>query len=112
MSIASTIVSALSSICSSISQDVYDGDAPFIIYSFGNDKCLISADDKAQIDQTDITISYVVDKNTNYLTKKKNIRKALVNAGFSYPSVRVEYDEDTDLRYIIFNTSTEEESEA
>lgn len=64
------------------------------------------ADDEPQSEKTNIQIHLYCKKNIDYTKDKKELKKAIVKAGFDYPRTELEeLEEDTDLWHICLETS-------
>lgn len=108
MSINAVIRDVMLPICNIVEQDVYEGNQlPFMVYSV-YEKGDIFADDEPGTNVISITIHYFVEKDFNYLEKKKEIKRTLVDNGFLYPETEILYEEDTGYRHLVFETEREE----
>lgn len=112
MSINKLIKDTLEPLGLPVRQDVYDGNEDkWITYNYADDRGIEFVDDEPVTDEIEIQIHLFVPFEFNYLSMKRNIRRALIGAGFSYPTVHVFYEDDTDIRHIVFECSIINESE-
>lgn len=82
---------------------IYEGkDDKYITFNYADDRGEIFADDKPIEDAAALQIHLHCPGQFNYMTLKQQIRKALHDAGFSYPEVIVIYETETDTNHIIF----------
>ena len=114
MSVASKIVSALTPIIGTgkVVDSVYNGTAtPYIVFNMADSRGELFSDNKPKLDTTAMQIHYFCPATSSYHIHKAQIRKALFDNGFTYPTISELYEEDTKLSHLIFECETKEISE-
>ena len=114
MSASSKIVSALTSIVATdrVCDSVYNGTlTPYVVYNISDSRGEVFSDDKPKIDATAMQIHYFCKVTDKYLPDKARIRKALFDAGFTYPQITTIYEEVTKMLHIVFECEVSEYSE-
>ncbi|EDM88810.1 hypothetical protein RUMOBE_00931 [Blautia obeum ATCC 29174] len=53
-------------------------------------------------------IHFFMPANESYISWKKKIRKALFDAGFTFPEVIIQTEDENTIRHMIFECSIEE----
>ena len=97
------IVSALSSFKLPIAETIYEGSASsYFVYSITYDVAGDTGDDAPQAYVATVQIHYVCLLHQSYASMKKQIRQALVSAGFTPPEVTDMSDEKEKLRRLVF----------
>ena len=66
-------------------------------------------DDDPGVNVLSTQVHWILPSSRDYLTKKKQIRKAIYAAGCTYPTVTVINDDDLGVRHIIFESDSEED---
>ena len=99
------IIQALQRFGYPIAQGFYEGkQKEYITFDLPDDRGTCYADDGPGDTIVDVKIHLTVPLEKDYLTTKKEIRKALYQAGFAYPDVTVLTEPDGRNRRIIFET--------
>ena len=81
--------------------DLYTGGAKrFVTYNF--------ADDQPETVVNSMQIHFFMPANESYISWKKKIRKALFDAGFTFPEVIIQTEDENTIRHMIFECSIEE----
>ena len=103
MNVNGLIVSTLKPLVPDVFPGHYTGTLPtYIVFNYADDRGEVFADDEPQNDIAYLQIHLFCPGKFNYMTLKKQIRSALFEAGFSYPSVTTLYETDTDKNHIVF----------
>lgn len=105
------IVSALSSFGLPIAETLYEGTASsYFVYSIVYDVAGDTGDDEPQAYVATVQIHYVCGSlNTSYASMKRQIRQALVAAGFTAPEVTDMSDTKDKIRRLVFECEIENE---
>ena len=82
----------------------------YVTYNIADDRGKVFADDTATERVQAIQVHYYCPQGTNYLTTLKTIRDGLVAQGFTYPTVQVLYETDTNSHHLIFECEIELEA--
>lgn len=91
---------------------VYNGSASkYIVFNIADSRGQIFADNKPKIDATTMQIHYFCPAGSNYYSDKAFIRKALFDAGFTYPQITELYEEETKKMHLVFECEIFEPSE-
>ena len=97
------IVSALSSFKLPIAETIYEGSASsYFVYSITYDVAGDTGDDEPQAYVATVQVHYVCGLHDSYASMKKQIRKALVDAGFTAPEVTDMSDAKDKFRRLVF----------
>lgn len=83
----------------------------YIVWNVSDDRGIYYADNVALYDEISIQVHLFINDNINYLQLKKQIRNALVDKGFDYPSVTILHETDEKLNHIVFECAICLESE-
>ena len=95
MDVSEIIESALSSVCTIVRKNKYEGPASeYIIYQYIDERPAGNADNIDIIEEVTIRINFYTQQE-DYQGQKKAIKKALRNAEFTLISIGEEYDKDT-----------------
>lgn len=109
MTVNKRITDAITPFCP-CSYGAYLGTATtYCYFIFPQDEVAIVGDDDSVMDLIPAQIHLFTP--SNYLTLRKKIRRALKNAGFTYPNVTCLYETDTKLNHIIFDCEILDASE-
>lgn len=110
MTVNEIIINALSPFGLSIDPN-FDGGGKeeYITFNYADDTGECFADDAPTCVVAYMQIHYFLPIEKNYLQKKKELRNALFDAGFTYPEVTVLTEGKT--RHIIFECEIENEDE-
>lgn len=102
---------ALRTVCTDMAQDAYTGCADtYLIYNDADETPSSFVDDEASTETSYIQVHLYLPNGRDYMSLKKKIKTALVQGGFSYPSVSLNtVESDTDKRHICFETNIESE---
>ena len=114
MSASSKIVSALTSIvgAGNVCDSVYNGTSTkYVVFNLVDSRGEVFSDDKPKIDATAMQIHFFCPSTYNYHSDKARIRKALFDAGFTYPQITTIYEEVTKMLHIVFECEISEYSE-
>jgi hypothetical protein len=106
MNVNSTIVSALSPAGYPVEPGHCTGTAKtYYTFNYADNRGEIFADDEPQIDIASLQVHFFCPGNFNYKTVLKQTRSRLFKAGFSYPVITEDYEDETDTNHIIFECS-------
>lgn len=112
MNVNNLIISTLSPIVADVVPTKYTGTATtYITFNYEDDRGVAFADDTPIADVAYLQIHLFCPRTSNYHSKKTQIRKALFNAGFSYPQITSLYEDETETNHIIFQCEIEGNSE-
>lgn len=104
------IINALSDIGIRVTSETdVGGEMPYIMFNVSDDRGISYCDNAPEDDLISMQIHLFTERGFDYLNTKKQIRSALFEAGFSYPIV-TENNED-DYNHIIFECEIALESE-
>lgn len=110
------IVAAITPIVSICAADYYDSSqdesiTEWVTFNFPDDRGIIYGDDKPQENITEVNVHYYVSLSSDSSDTVKNIRKALFNAGFTYPKIRRLFEKETNYIHYIFECEIDTETE-
>lgn len=109
-SVNSIIISALNPLGVSVTAETDRGTTmPYITFNCSDDRGIAFGDDEPDLDDVTMQIHLFTERGYDYVNIKKQIRSALFGAGFSYPVVS-ENNED-EYNHIIFECHIALESE-
>lgn len=112
MTIHAKIIQALKPFGMPVKPDLYTGtEKRYIIFNYADDRAVLFADNAPLCVVAYMQIHLFIPLDEDYLNIKSRIRKALFDAGFTYPEVTEQIENDTKKRHIIFECEIEEESE-
>ena len=80
----------------------------FVTYNFADDYGTDFADDQPETVVNSMQIHFFMPANESYISWKKKIRKALFDAGFTFPEVIIQTEDENTIRHMIFECSIEE----
>lgn len=113
MNVNKLIIDALSSLEYPVVPTVYTGKEPiYITFNYVDDRGEVFADNKPLIDIAYMQIHLFAPGNFNYMNLKKKIRAKLLNAGFTYPQISVQYETDLNINHIIFECEIASKAES
>lgn len=104
-SVNELVISALKQFDIPIALNNYDNKDnldKYIVWNVSDDRGTYYADDIPLYDDVNIQVHLFINDNINYLQLKKQIRNALVNKGFDYPSVTILHESEEKLNHIVF----------
>lgn len=87
------------------------GEREYVTFNYADDHAAVFADDVPILVETDMQIHYFLPADKNYLGAKKGMRKALFEAGFTYPDVTEFVEPDSNVRHIIYECRIENDYE-
>lgn len=112
MSVNLKVMNALSPLGFDVAFGVYKGAKDkYIVFNFEDERADFFADDEPITDIVYLQIHFFAPRTFNFVNTKNQIRSALKNAGFSYPSIQTFYEDETDYNHLVFSTSIDVESE-
>ena len=88
-----------------------DGAEEYITFTFPDDSAAVFGDDVPLEVVSEVWIHYFLPASKDYLEVKREIRKVLLAAGFTYPKVTVLMEPGNKTRHIIFECEIENEYE-
>ena len=107
MSVNRALINALEDFDIPCKTEPYRGDEErFFTFNIASDSGTDFGDDSPGFNRLIVYLHYWLPINHNYLEEKKEIRKMLVDAGFSYPSVTLDsaVPDREGYRHIVFQT--------
>ncbi len=87
------------------------GEEEYVTFNYADDRAVAFADDAPILAEADMQIHYFLPADKNYLEAKKGMRKALFEAGFTYPEVAEFVEPDSNVRHIVFECKIENDYE-
>ena len=112
MTVNARIREALGFLSIPVTADFFgDGETEYITFNYVTDQGILYADNEAVADVAKMQIHYFLPATKNYLENKKKIRKALQEAGFTWPDVTVLMEPDQKTRHLTFECEIENEEE-
>ena len=112
MNVNKIIVSALRPFGLPIAENLYEGkEKKYFTYNFADDRMEDAGDDTAQAYVAYLQIHYFCPMSDSYADMKRSIRRALIGAGFTPPSVVDASDTADRTRHLVFECEIENEFE-
>ena len=112
MTVNERIIQALSPFGLKVVPDFYgEGDEEYFTFNYADDRAVNFADNKPINVIAYMQIHYFCPVKKDYLHLKREVRKALLEAGFTYPSVTDATVSGDDERHLVFECSIENEYE-
>lgn len=111
-SVSKIITTALKPFNLPVAENLYEGKKDeYFTFNYADDSAEDTGDDEAQAYVAYMQIHYICPMDKSYLQKKKLIRRALISAGFTPPSVQDVTDTADRLRHLVFECEIENEYE-
>lgn len=88
-----------------------DGNTEYITFNFPDERGVLFGDNEPLAVASQVQIHYFLPADKDYLATKKAMRRALHNAGFTYPEVTILMEPGNKTRHIIFECEIENEYE-
>lgn len=112
MTVNEKIIQALSQFGLKVIPDFYgDGAEEYFTFNYADDRASDFGDNEPIHVVAYMQIHYFCPVKKDYLKLKKEVRKALMNAGFSYPVVTDATVSGDEERHLVFECSIENEDE-
>ncbi len=112
MTVNEKIIQALAPLGIHIEADFYgNGETEYITFNYADDRAGDFGDNKPLHVVAYMQIHYFAPMDKDYLQIKKQIRKALFSAGFTYPDVTDATVLDERIRHLVFECNIENENE-
>lgn len=112
MTVNERIIQALSPFGLKVVPDFYgEGEKEYFTFNYADDRAVNFADNKPINVIAYMQIHYFCPVKKDYLHLKREVRKALLEAGFTYPSVTDATVSGDDERHLVFECSIENEYE-
>lgn len=90
--------------------DVYKGsEKRWITYNYADDYGTDFADDAPETVINSVQVHLFLPVNEPFTQLKKKIRRALFEAGFTFPEITIQTEDEEKIRHIIFECDIEEE---
>lgn len=103
MTINQKIKKALAPFGYPVKPDLYTGSSPkWITFNEADNRSVMHADNRPTGDRVSMQIHFFLPENENYIVERREIRKALLQAGCTYPVITMLVETDTHTRHIIF----------
>mgnify|MGYP001850821452 CR=1 FL=1 len=104
------IKKALESFGFPMEPDVYNGtEKQYFTYNYADDYGNDYADDAPQTVINSVQVHFFLPRSRPFATMKNKIRNALFEAGFTFPEITIQIEDDEKTRHIIFECDIEEE---
>lgn len=104
------IVGALKQFGLPYAPDVYKGsEKRWITYNYADDYGDVFADDDPYVTINSVQVHLFLPLNEPFTTWKKQIRQALFDAGFTWPEITIQIEDEEKIRHLIFECDIEEE---
>lgn len=112
MTVNEIIITALSPFGVDVTPDFFgEGDEEYFTFNYADDRASDFGDDSPTHTVAYMQIHYFCPVKKDYLEMKKKVRKALFDAGFTYPSATVLLEPGNTVRHIIFECEIENDDE-
>lgn len=112
MTVNEIIITALSPFGVDVTPDFFgEGDEEYFTFNYADDRASDFGDDSPTHTVAYMQIHYFCPVKKDYLEMKKKVRKALFDAGFTYPVVTDATSSGDDERHLVFECSIENEYE-
>lgn len=112
MTVNEIIIAALSPFGLEVTPDFFGGGAEeYFTFNYSDDRASDFGDDRPTHTVAYMQIHYFCPVKKDYLEIKKKVRKALLDAGFTYPTVTDATSLGDDERHLVFECSIENEYE-
>ena len=112
MTVNAKIIKALSFLEIPVTADFFGGQAKeYVTFNYADEHGRVYADGEPQEDVVSMQIHYFLPVSKDYLENKRRIRRALLNAGATYPDVTILTEPDHKTRHIIFECEFENDYE-
>lgn len=110
MTVNQKIIEALKPFEIPVIPDVYEGnEKEYCTFNYADDRGGDFGDNKPLTDIAYMQIHYFAPLKKDYLKKKREIRKALFEAGFTYPEVTENNEYENGIRHLVFECEIESE---
>lgn len=104
MSVSQLLTEALGGFGFPIAQDLYKGKSEsYFTFTYADDRPGGFSDNDPEYVDFEIYVSLYLPEDTKYLKLKRNVARALKNAGFTYPSIEQILDTEAKKRHLIFD---------
>jgi hypothetical protein len=112
MTVNEKIIQALSPVGIPVTPDFFgEGADEYFTFNYADDQAEEFGDDEPLQVTAYMQIHYFGPLSGNYLQLKKKVRKALLDAGFTYPEVTDASDLEDGIRHLVFECSIDNEDE-
>lgn len=112
MTVNEKIIQALSPFCMKVTPDFFgEGEEEYFTFNYADDRAVSFGDDAPTSAVAYMQIHYFCPVKKDYLKLKKEVRKALIDAGFTYPVVTDATSSGDEERHLVFECSIENEYE-
>lgn len=112
MSTNKKIIDALNVFGYPIVPDLYNGkENRYFTFNYRDDRAKKFANDESLLTVNYMQIHFFMPISENHLKIKKGIRRSLLQAGFTYPSVTVLTEPENNIKHIVFECEIEESEE-
>lgn len=112
MTLRKHITNALSEYKKPIEENYYEGsEREWFTWNIADERAIEHEAGKAIVDCISVQIHLFLEKDTKYEALKKGIKNSLIKNGFTYPSVKILFEDDSKKRHIIFSCEIVAESE-
>ena len=109
MTVQKLIMDTLSPFGYPVVPDLYEGDEKkYFTFNIADDRGYLFADDVPSTNRITMQIHFFLPMSENYIAKKAEIRKALLDAGFTYPVIEMLTEDDTQVRHIVYECEISE----
>ena len=86
-----------------VKPDQYTGsEKRWITFNEADNRAVMHGNNRPLGDRVAMQIHFFLPLTENYLTERRKIRQALLDAGFTYPVITMLTEDDTGYRHIIF----------
>lgn len=112
MTVNQKIREALAPFGCPVKPDLYTGnEARWFTFNEADNRAALHANNSPRGDRVAMQIHFFLPLEENYLSERRRIRRALLNAGFTYPFITMLTEDDTRIRHIIFECEILEREE-
>ena len=112
MTLYQKIDEALSSLGIPIEEDFFgDGQTEYITFTLTRDSAAVMADGEPAYETALLAIHWFLPRSKEYADTQKKIRRLLLDADFTWPTVTVIVEPDNKTRHIVFECEVENDDE-
>jgi hypothetical protein len=112
MTLFQKIDTALDGLGIPVEEDFFgDGQKQYITFTLTRDGAAVMADNEPQNEVADLQIHWFLPRDIEFFSTQKQIRRRLLNAGFTWPVITSLVEPDNKTRHIIFECEVENDEE-
>ena len=109
MTIRKLLFDTLSSFGYPAVPDIYEGsEKKYFTFNISDDRGFLFADDVPSTNRVTVQVHFFLPMEENYIAERAAVRKALLDAGFTYPVIEMFTENDTQVRHIVYECEISE----